>query len=158
MTARLSSVGEGAIPSQSVHTTGFPMSGSVSMRFYLTAALLCGCVTIEVVPEHRLSGQQFGTDTVAIAHIRADNWGWYLFKGIPVIAGNVKHPNYPSFFSHTVKLEPLVEEVTRRGKELGATITELQSTDKSGWRPLTLIFWIREVEVSANLSRQNADP
>lgn len=128
------------------------------MRIHLlAAALLCGCVTIEVVPEHRLTGQQFGTDTVAVAHVRADNWGWYLFKGIPLIAGNVEHPSYPSLFSHTVKLETLVEEVTRRGKELGATITELESTDKSAWRPLTLILWIREVEVSANLSRHRPD-
>ncbi len=128
------------------------------MRIHLlAAALLCGCVTIEVVPEHRLTGQQFGTDTVAVAHVRADNWGWYLFKGIPLIAGNVEHPSYPSLFSHTVKLETLVEEVTRRGKELGATITELESTDKSAWKPLTLILWIREVEVSANLSRHRPD-
>ena len=81
----------------------------------LSATSRTGCVTIEVVPERRLSGQQFETDTVAVAHIRADNWGWYLFRGIPVIAGNVKHPSYPSFFSHTVKLELLVEEVTRHG-------------------------------------------
>ncbi len=128
------------------------------MRIHLlAAALLCGCVTIEVVPEHRLTGQQFGTDTVAVAHVRADNWGWYLFKVIPLIAGNVEHPSYPSLFSHTVKLETLVEEVTRRGKELGATITELESTDKSAWKPLTLILWIREVEVSANLSRHRPD-
>ena len=124
------------------------------MRFqFLAAALLCGCVTIEVVPEDRLNGQQFATDAVAVAHVRADNWGYYLFKYVPLITGDVSHSGYPSFFSHTVRLDALVEEVTSRGRELGATITDLESTDKSAWRPLTIILWIREVEVSANLSR-----
>ncbi len=56
-----------------------------------------------------------------------------------------------------MKLELLIEAVTRRGTELGATITERESTDKSGWRPLTLILWIREVEVSADLSMHRPD-
>jgi hypothetical protein len=124
----------------------------------LAAVLLCGCVTIEVVPEQRLSGQQFATDTVAVAHVRADNWGWYLFKYVPLITGDVRHPSYPSLFSHTVKLDALAEEVTRQGAELGATITDLDSTDKSAWRPLTFVLWIREVEVTANLSRPRAEP
>ena len=145
--------------SKPVKLVDFQVTRTVLMRFHLLAtALLCGCVTIEVVPEHRLSGQQFGTDTVAVAHVRADNWGWYLFRRIPLIAGNTEHPSYPSLFSHTVKLELLIEAVTRRGAELGATITDLESTDKSGWSPLTIIFWIREVEVSANLSKRRPDP
>ena len=119
----------------------------------LVSASLCGCVTIEVITPERLSGQQFAADSVPVAHIRADNWGWYLFKFIPLIAGNAAYPGSPAFFSHTVRLEPLVEAVTRRSQELGATLTDLQSTDKSAWRPLTLILWIREVEITANASR-----
>ena len=117
------------------------------------AASLCGCVTIEVIAPERLSDQQLTRETVPVAHIRAENWGWYLLKYVPLITGNVEHKRFPSFFSHTVRLEPLVEEVTRRSRELGATITDLHSTDKSSWRAITLILWIRELEVSANASR-----
>ncbi len=117
------------------------------------AASLCGCVTIEVIPPEHLSDQQLTGETVPVAHIRADNWGWYLFKQIPLVTGNVEHKWFPSFFSHTVRLEPLVEEVTRRSRELGATITELHSTDKSSWKVITFILWIRELEISANASR-----
>ena len=54
----------------------------------LVSASLCGCVTIEVITPERLSGQQFAADSVPVAHIRADNWGWYLFNFVPLIAGN----------------------------------------------------------------------
>ena len=124
--------------------------------FYSTLALavsLCGCVTVEVIPPEHLSDQQLTGETVPVAHIRAENWGWYLLNYIPLITGNVEHKWFPSFFSNTVRLKPLVEEVTRRSRELGATITELQSTDKSGWRAITLILWIREFEISANASK-----
>ena len=110
-------------------------------------------MTIEVITPERLSGQQFAADSVPVAHIRADNWGWYLFNFIPLIAGNAADPGVPAFFSHTVRLGPLVEVVMRRSQELGATVTDLQSTNKSGWKPYTLILWIREVEITANASR-----
>ena len=110
-------------------------------------------MTLEVVTPDYLSGQQFSDDTVPVAHIRAENWGWYLFGLIPLIAGDTEHTGYPSLFSHTVKLDELVEAVTERSRALGATVTDLQSTDKSTWVPITLILWIREIEISGNASR-----
>ena len=53
-----------------------------------------------------------------------------------------------------MRLEPVVEAVTRRAQELGATVTEVQSIDKSAWKPITLVLWLREIEVSANASRR----
>ncbi len=127
---------------------------SPHLLFALAVSALSGCVTIEIVTPERLHGQEFTGGAAPVAHIRAENWGWYLFKYIPLVAGNVDHPSVPSFFSHTVRLDTLVEEVMRRSRALGANVTDLQSTDKSRWYALTLVLWIREVEVTANASKR----
>ena len=130
------------------------MTHRLRLHLLLAATLLCACATLEVVPAERLNDQGFAIGTTPVAHIRGEVWGWYLFRYIPLIAGNIDHPSYPSIFSHTVRLEPVVEAVTRRAQELGATVTEVQSIDKSAWKPITLVLWLREIEVSANASRR----
>ncbi len=115
---------------------------------------LCGCAVVEVATVDQLNQQQLAPDTTAVAHIQARNWGWYLFKFIPLVSGNLDSPGYPqmpALFRHNVTVGKLVELITAKSRELGATMTtDLQSSDKSRWRPLTLVLWLNEVEVSAN--------
>ena len=115
-----------------------------------------GCARIEVVGPERLHGQQFAADTKPVAHIYANIWGWYLFEYIPIITGNLDDPGipqWPKFFTDNVQVDLLVDKVTERSQELGGTISNLTVRTRSSWEPITLIFWLNEYEVSANVSR-----
>ena len=120
-------------------------------------AMTAGCATVEVVGSEHLHDQQFEAGTKPVAHIYADNWGWYLFKYIPIVTGNLDksgRPQWPKFFTDNVRVDLLVGKVTEESQKLGATvISDLRVRDRSSYQPLTLIFWLNEFEVSANVSR-----
>ena len=115
-----------------------------------------GCATVEVVPADQLNQQQLTADATPIAHIYVNNWGWYLFKYIPFLTGNLNRPGaprFPVFGTDNVKVDVLVQKATETSKKLGANFTtDLRTRDRSYWMPWTLIFWLEEKEVSANAS------
>jgi hypothetical protein len=119
---------------------------------------ITGCATLEVVPPERLNDQRLTPGAVPVAHIYAANWGWYLFKGIPVVTGSLDRPGmprWPALFSDQVRIDLLVDMVTAESQRLGGTlITDLRTRDRSTYLPWTLFFWLNEFEVSANASRQ----
>jgi hypothetical protein len=123
--------------------------------------LTVGCATVDVVGPEHLHGHQFASGAKPVAHIYADNWGWYLFKYIPIVTGNLDNPGrpqWPRFFTDNVKVNLLVDKVTEEGQKLGASVvTDLRVRDRSSYQPLTLIFWLNEYEVSANLSRLHSE-
>jgi hypothetical protein len=116
-----------------------------------------GCATLDVVPRDRLNEQRLTPGAVPLAHIYAANWGWYLFKYIPIVTGSLDRPGVPRFpalFSDQVRVDRLVDKVTEESKKLGGTVvTDLRSRDRSYYMPYTLFFWLNEFEVSANASR-----
>jgi hypothetical protein len=120
-------------------------------------AALSGCATLEVVPAERLDGQQLTPGAAPVAHIYAANWGWYLFKRIPLVTGSLDRPGmprWPALFSDQVRIDRLVDKVTSESKRLGGTVlTDLQTRDRSSYKPWSLFFWLNELEVSANASR-----
>ena len=115
---------------------------------------LSACAVVNVATVDQLNEQQLAPDTTAVAHIQARNWGWYLFNFIPLVSGNLNSPGFPqfpAFFRNNVEVELVVDLVTAKSRELGATMTtDLQSNDYSRWRPLTLVLWLRDIEVSGN--------
>jgi len=135
-------------------------SWSRGLRRALLVPLLAGagCASMDVVMAERLHGQRFADGARPIAHIRASNWGWYLFKFIPICTGNLDEPDYPQvcrLFTDNVTVEDLTERVTEEAKRLGGDLTtDLQTTDKSAWYYATLFFWLNEIEVSANVSNK----
>lgn len=120
-------------------------------------AITAGCATVEVVGPEHLHDHQFEAGTKPIAHIYADNWGWYLFKHIPIVTGDLDSSGtwqWPKFFTDNVRVNLLVDKVTEKSQRLGATvISDLRVRDRSSYQPVTLIFWLNEYEVSANVSR-----
>jgi hypothetical protein len=70
-----------------------------------------------------------------VAHIYAANWGWYLFKRIPIVTGSLdRHgvPQWPAIFSDQVRIDRLVEKVTEESKRRGGTVvTDLRTRDRS---------------------------
>jgi hypothetical protein len=119
--------------------------------------VVAGCATLEIVPRERLNEQRLAPGAVPVGHIYAANWGWYLFKHIPIITGSLDRPGIPQFpalFSDQVRVDRLVEKVTEESKKLGGTVvTDLRTRDRSYYAAWTLFFWLNEFEVSANASR-----
>ena len=117
-----------------------------------------GCATLTVVPKEQLAAQRLTPAAEPVAHIYAANWGWYLFKYIPLITGSLARPGvpaWPALFSDQVRIDALVQKVSEESQKRGGTVlTDLRTRDRSAWVPQTLIFWLNEFEVSANSSRQ----
>ena len=122
---------------------------------------MSGCATVEIVPVEQLNEQQLVADAAPVAHIYVNNWGWYLFKYIPFLTGNLDRPGVPRlpvFGTDNVKVDILVNKLTQTSKGLGANVTtDLRSRDRSFWMPWTLFFWLEEIEVSANASSLDKD-
>ena len=117
-----------------------------------------GCATLTVVPKEQLAEQRLTPAAEPVAHIYAANWGWYLFKYIPLITGSLARPGtpaWPALFSDQVRIDALVQKVSEESQKRGGNvITDLRTRDRSAWVPQTLILWLNEFEVSANSSRQ----
>jgi hypothetical protein len=117
-----------------------------------------GCATLTVVPKEQLAEQRLTPAAEPVAHIYAANWGWYLFKYIPLITGSLARPGipaWPALFSDQVRIDALVQKVSEESQKRGGTVlTDLRTRDRSAWVPQTLILWLNEFEVSANSSRQ----
>jgi hypothetical protein len=118
---------------------------------------LSGCATVQIVPAERLNEQRLTTEAAPVAHIYVANWGLYLFKYLPIATGSLSRPGavrWPALFSDQVQIELLVAKVSQESKQRGGTvITDLRTRDRSYWMPYTQIFWLNELEVSANASR-----
>lgn len=128
-----------------------------AILLYLALGMSVGCATLQVVPKEQLQEQRFSSNTIPLAHLYADTWGIYLFKFIPLITGNPEKPGRPLLFSDTVRVDLLVSSVAQESRRLGGdTLTDLRTRDRSGWIPWSLIFWLNEIEVSANTSRSSA--
>ena len=117
-----------------------------------------GCATLTVVPKEQLAEQRLAPAVEPVAHIYAANWGWYLFKYIPIITGSLARPGvpaWPALFSDQVRIDALVRKVSEESQKRGGNVlTDLRTRDRSYWVPQSLIFWLNEFEVSANSSRQ----
>ena len=131
------------------------------VRFLLIASavifMLGGCATLTVVPAERLGEQRLTPAAEPVAHIYAANWGWYLFKYLPIVTGSLERPGvprWPALFSDQVRIDALVQKVSEESKRQGGTVlTDLRTRDRSYWVPQSFIFWLNEFEVSANASR-----
>jgi hypothetical protein len=131
------------------------------MRWFIASIALLtlgGCATLTVVPKEQLAEQRLTPAAEPVAHIYAANWGWYLFKYIPIITGSLARPGtpaWPALFSDQVRIDALVQKVSEESQKRGGTVlTDLRTRDRSAWVPQSLIFWLNEFEVSANASRQ----
>jgi hypothetical protein len=116
-----------------------------------------GCATLEVVTVQHLHDQRLTAGASPIGHIYADNWGVYLFKHVPIFTGNLNKPGIPRLpvlFTDNVRVDLLVDKVAQEAQRQGGTlVTDLRTRDRSYWLGWSLIFWLNEFEVSANVSR-----
>lgn len=123
--------------------------------FAATAAivLVTGCAGVKTADTASMNGQELTVaKTTPVAHINGQNCGFYLLS-IPIFSGSTEKPGDMLFGKDTVKLENVVNMVTLKSKELGATHSvDMQSHVSSMMIPLPFpfLFYLKEVEVSAN--------
>jgi hypothetical protein len=88
--------------------------------------------------------------TQPIAHINARVNGVFLFDALPFFCGSVNHVDKVAAFVNTVSLNNTMGLVSREARGLGATkLVNVQSYYESIWMWYTLIFWYRQMQVSA---------
>ena len=114
--------------------------------------ILAGCASIQTA--QKFNGEKIDlNNSQEVAHINGDNWGFY-FLWIPLIAGSTDKIGTTEFLGDdTVKVEPVVDMVTKKSKEMGATKTlDLVSSAQSMMLPFPFpfLFYIKEVQVSGN--------
>ncbi|MBX3235845.1 MAG: hypothetical protein KF814_06815 [Nitrospiraceae bacterium] len=132
---------------------------SCSVRHVLLLLALifaAGCATVEVVPPVSMHEHQLSPGVKPVGHVHANVWGIYLFRRVPLITGNIDDGGMGlpfHIFTDSVRIESLVERVSRESQRRGGVLlTDLQSTDRSYWLGWTLLFWLKEYDVSANAS------
>lgn len=117
------------------------------------ALALSACSSVTVSRD--LNGRALVPGLEPIAHVHASTWGVYLFNLIPIVCGDTRYPGGIQMFSDQVRVERLVDAITQKAAILDAThSTDMTSRTTSWWAQIGLIFWVREAEVSANLSTQ----
>ncbi len=122
----------------------------------LTAVLFAGCASVQVTERADLNGQRITSSGAAVAHINAQNWGFYFLKW-PLVTGSVEHPGMTSWFDEdSVNVPKTVALVTAKAKELGATKTEDLQSDRGSVMipfPFPFLFYMQSTNVSGNAVR-----
>lgn len=117
----------------------------------VSIALLSGCASVKTAKT--LNGQKIDAAGSPVAHINAQNSGYYLLW-IPLISGETAAGSVGKigFGKDTVKVDNVVDMVTRESKAMGGTKTvDLTSHVSSApMLPIPFLFSIKSVEVSGN--------
>ncbi|NLZ63107.1 MAG: hypothetical protein GX902_04805 [Lentisphaerae bacterium] len=117
--------------------------------------LAMGCASVQVAEKSLLNGQKLA-DGEPIAHINAQNWGFYFLKW-PLLTGSVDNPGTISFFSEdSVNVPQTVRLLTQTAKDLKATsVTDIQSTRSSVMLPIPIpfLFYMQSTNVSGNANK-----
>ena len=93
-----------------------------------TAAVFCGCSSLQVATVDDFNGQKMTPSGSAPAHISATNCGLYLLW-IPLITGSTDNFGVPTLVTDTVSPQALTAAVTKQAKAAGARTTADLVTD-----------------------------
>ncbi len=117
----------------------------------VSITLLSGCASVQT--SKNLNGQKIDATGSPIAHINANNSGYYLLW-IPLIAGQTEAGAVGKigFGKDTVNVSSMVDVVTRESNLRGATKTVDLTSHVSSMpmMPIPFLFSIKSVEVSGN--------
>lgn len=108
--------------------------------------LFAGCVSVEAVQKPNLNGEDISASGTPVAHLNAQNWGFYLFS-LPLLTGSTEAVGSIAVLQDTVNVESMVPVVTAKSKELKARRT----LDLASQFSITgFIIYTRSINVSAN--------
>lgn len=110
--------------------------------------ILAGCATVK--EGQTCFGEKY-EGHIPVAHLSADNYGYYLFGFYPIITGDPKNSNSCTFFKNKVTVDNVTNMLTQRSAALGGTKIEgLKSAIKWTGSFSLWIFWLKEIQVSGN--------
>jgi len=120
-----------------------------------TIMLATGCASVQVAKKDLLNGQKLSSGE-PIAHINAQNWGFYFLKW-PLVTGSVEKPGTISFFAEdSVNVPQTVRLLTKTAQDLNASsTTDIQSTRSSMMIPIPIpfLFYMQSTNVSGNANK-----
>ena len=126
----------------------------VRILFSLAAAIaltavFTGCSTVRTTQTFNGMGMTTAPKVQTVAHINSQIYGAYLFNAFPIFSGSPNDTGKSAAFKDTVTLDNGMYLLTRAAREDGANrVIDVQSRYSSNWVPYSLIFWVREIEVS----------
>jgi len=110
------------------------------------AVIFSGCSSVSVAQKTDLNNQALAPAGTSIAHLNAQNSGFYLFS-LPLITGGVDEEGTTVFGQDTVSVSKTGNLLTKTSKNIGAT----KSMDMaSQYSCMGFIFYVRSVNMSAN--------
>jgi uncharacterized protein YceK len=119
----------------------------------VSAALLSGCASVKTAKT--FNGQKIDASGTPVAHINANNWGYYMLW-IPILSGGTAEGSVGQIAVNkdTVSVESMVDLITRESKAMGATKTVDLQSDLNSISilpiPIPFLFSLKTVEVSGN--------
>ena len=124
--------------------------------FIVAIVVATGCASVQVTTQSDLGGMKLTPTEEPIAHINAQNWGFY-FLSIPLITGSAEKPGRIAFFSEdSVTVPKTVQVLTQKAKELNATKVTAIASDRSSLMiplPFPFLFYLKSTNVSGNAVR-----
>ena len=118
----------------------------------IAALALCaaaGCSSLQTA--QNLNGQSLSDVGDTIGHVNGSAWGVYVLW-IPILTGSTESPGNIAVFQDTVNVDAVVNMVTAKSAEMGASsTTDLQSTAGGFW--IWPVFVIKDVSASGNAIR-----
>ncbi len=132
------------------------MKKLLSVVFAAVVVVVSGCASVQVTELADLSGMKLTQTEEPVAHINAQNWGFY-FLSVPLITGSAENPGKIAFFSEdSVNVPKTVGVMTKKAKELNATKVTAISSDRSSMMiplPIPFLFYMKSTNVSGNAVR-----
>ena len=118
------------------------------------AMVITGCSSLETSQNFNGLAVTDSKTTKPIAHINARVYGIFLFDAVPLFCGSVNSVNKSAAFIDTVNVNNTLGMVAREARGLGATkLINVNSYYQSYWLWYTLLFWNREIQVSATAAK-----
>ena len=112
---------------------------------------LSGCSSVQISTTLNDQRLVMGEGT-SMGHINGEIWGVYLFN-VPIVSGSSTKPGNPVYFTDTVKVDSVVNMLTKKAGDFfeSSTLTDLTSRRSSTWIFPFLILWVDSVQASGNV-------
>jgi len=114
------------------------------------AGMLAGCATVQTAKN--FGGLMVDGGAKPIATVAAENYGYYLFGSIPIIAGNPTYPNADTcrLFQNTVTIQNNMAMVAQVVKmENGRKLTNVRTTEDWTGSFSLWILWRKTIATTA---------
>lgn len=112
---------------------------------------LSACSSVQIATTLNNQKLTVGEGT-SMGHINGEIWGVYLFN-VPLVSGSSTKPGNPVYFTDTVKVDSVVNMLTRKAGDFfeSTAITDLTTKRSSTWISPFLVLWVDSVQASANV-------